>query len=691
MATVPPHTHTFDIETATAAEISAGIESQKVVVPSELRSSLNSDLALRLAKDQNLADINSAKAARLNIGLLTSRPEDFGAVAGVVSSDQRTTNTTAFNSWLSYIVENNVIGELISDYYEINGALTKGSITNTAPKLLIQSKAKGGTTIKYTGAVALGNMMYVVGALRAADISDVEFNGNDLASSGISVESTYGLFDVILSRVAARTMRTAIYTTVNQHAGGIRFSINDDVTPYGGTITVQHCVVDTMVKDTQAAEPNSLANQGIIVAGFKRINIRNNSVEGITTDATARVDADGIVANSRRISSVRQLMEGEIAYNSLKNCAGRFVKLQADGNVVVHHNLCTLEGSISLANVFRGIDSQTGSCSVEDNVFKFDDQWSAPGTEVYCLYLQSPGVATSSKRTVLACRRNILYTSKTVPEFVAPLLFDVEDTTEWLIEDNKAHWTTAVASDAVTLFSAIRYPNGATKKSIIRYRRNEVAAVNFILQTASAGAGDKTTTATLDVVDNVNTRGTNFLFATSGTCWTSDMLVRGNKTGGGGENRVQQSALDMSKLRPGCSFNMGTGTISNGPTSDLNGYAIRKDSMLHMEVYLSTVRYLSSNNGTAWTPYTYYAIASKTWNPPSISAGASHTETITCTGVSQFHFLQATFSLALGGLYLRDVQVTNDGTDEVSVTFVNPTGSPIDLAQGTLYVRYGFN
>ena len=72
---------------------------------------------------------------------------------------------------------------------------------------------------------------------------------------------------------------------------------------------------------------------------------------------------------------------------------------------------------------------------------------------------------------------------------------------------------------------------------------------------------------------------------------------------------------------------------------------------------------------------------SKTYDPPSIAAGASASTTVTVTGALLGQQAAAAFSISLGGLYLS-ASVT--AADTVTVTFVNPTARPVDLASGTL-------
>lgn len=72
---------------------------------------------------------------------------------------------------------------------------------------------------------------------------------------------------------------------------------------------------------------------------------------------------------------------------------------------------------------------------------------------------------------------------------------------------------------------------------------------------------------------------------------------------------------------------------------------------------------------------------SKVYDPPSIAAGDVATTTVTVTGATLGSQAGGAFSLDLAGLYLT-ASVTAANT--VTVTLVNPTAAPIDLASGTL-------
>ena len=72
------------------------------------------------------------------------------------------------------------------------------------------------------------------------------------------------------------------------------------------------------------------------------------------------------------------------------------------------------------------------------------------------------------------------------------------------------------------------------------------------------------------------------------------------------------------------------------------------------------------------------------WNPPSIANGASSATTLTVAGASLGDTVNASFSIALGGLSLS-AQVSASDTVEVRLT--NNSGAPVDLGSGTIRVQ----
>lgn len=79
-----------------------------------------------------------------------------------------------------------------------------------------------------------------------------------------------------------------------------------------------------------------------------------------------------------------------------------------------------------------------------------------------------------------------------------------------------------------------------------------------------------------------------------------------------------------------------------------------------------------------------YLVGSTAWDPGSIADGDEEAKEVTVTGAVLGDFVLASFSLDVQDLVL-DAQVTT--ADMVTAILANNTGTPVDLAEGTLYVR----
>lgn len=71
------------------------------------------------------------------------------------------------------------------------------------------------------------------------------------------------------------------------------------------------------------------------------------------------------------------------------------------------------------------------------------------------------------------------------------------------------------------------------------------------------------------------------------------------------------------------------------------------------------------------------------FNPPSITAGSTHTTTVSKKGVKVGDVVQATFSIYDASI---EVSAVVSAVDEVTVSFKNTSGSPVDLSSGNISI-----
>src|SRR4030095_16409876 len=97
----------------------------------------------------------------------------------------------------------------------------------------------------------------------------------------------------------------------------------------------------------------------------------------------------------------------------------------------------------------------------------------------------------------------------------------------------------------------------------------------------------------------------------------------------------------------------------------------------------SRIRVNDLSNGV-WQDYGELN-GSKTWDPPSLAAGASTSTTVTVTGAAGGDFVVTSFSVALAIDMTMTARVPAANT--VTVKLQNDTAAPVDVVSGTLRVR----
>lgn len=521
----------------------------------------------------------------------------FGAVGAVGTNDG-----AALLAWLRFIIENNREGRLDKEYYETNSALAYLPVGSERVFSI-----EGRATIKYTGSSPINRLLYVNGSVKAFKIDGPLFDGNNKAATGVSVVSSYGLARLVSQNVRVANTRIVNDAAINAHAAGISLLIGTDVTPHGGYGEITRCSVTSMTKD-EGVGPAALANQALILVGFEQALMARNKVDGVYSESVTTVDADGGVVYSRRIGGVYQRMNGLIEHNVFKNCVSRFIKLQTVGEVVTRRNRGIIDApALKLGDQWRGIDSQIGDCYILDNTMQLSDDFVCVAP--HPIYMQTAASVSLTGRVERIARGNVIETGKTLYEGIALGFLSTTNDNYFEVRENRWRYSggtpgTPSCNIAVNMIFPSSDLSAATRYEVVLDDNEVDNCNNFILSIKSGAASDVTGKVGLVITRNRSKAGNAILLrASTANVYTSDMLIAGNQIGPNTNlagNRLQQAALDLSKLRPGCSFDMGTGTIANGPAASLSGSAIQKPSTRHMSTYVKTSLKHTDDNGATW-------------------------------------------------------------------------------------------
>lgn len=128
-------------------------------------------------------------------------------------------------------------------------------------------------------------------------------------------------------------------------------------------------------------------------------------------------------------------------------------------------------------------------------------------------------------------------------------------------------------------------------------------------------------------------------------------------------------------IQSGASNYVITGAVGSVCYQLNNGYSNATGAVYETKVDPLVAQFLYSSST--------YCTGSKTYDAPSIAAGANTTTTVTCTGATTSHFAEAVLSTNTGLTLSAWVSSANT----VTVRLTNQTASPIDATSGTLKVR----
>lgn len=372
------------------------------------------------------------------------------------------------------------------------------------------------------------------------------------------------------------------------------------------TARVTNCVVQNVTRDK-----TGLACQAIVVTDFTSAYVANNSIKDVKHDGTDRTNADGIVVFSQQNGSGNyQKSTATVINNHIRNCEGRFIKLQTNGSALVEGNYMSLAGSLDLIDNWRGVDSQVGDATVTNNTIRIGTGWTG-GTSSSMFTMQPPTLANQDYSNEAFFQRvisNNVEVQQKIQYFCIPAMPDAGVTANHYVEiaNNIANFPTTLntATQADVAFDYFIYnssgPSVANTNGQVIWKiyNNTVFSYNFIALTYTQA--DYTDKWYFYIYDNFKPSigYTRELFTSGATApYTNTCMIRGNKIG---ESAGQVGwPLDLSKILDGSDWYSGSQTLTNVPASYTFSRIYKKGHMLGVQ--RSTQYYISSNTGATWT------------------------------------------------------------------------------------------
>lgn len=409
-------------------------------------------------------------------------------------------------------------------------------------------------------------------------------------------------------------MRTAIVDNCivdNCHAvnnAGVTTSVQAislTSTAWGFISSITNCIVRNVTR-----AKTGLACQAIVSVGYANSYVTNNSITTVRHSGVVgdKEDADGVVVFSQQNGSGNyEKSVAMINNNHIRNCEGRFVKLQTNGLALVQGNYMSLAGSLELIENWVGVDSQVGDATIDSNMVRIGTGWSGGGSAIM-FQPQPPLLANqdySNEGFFQRITKNNVEVQQVMPYFTVPAMPPAGVTANHFVEisDNFVNYPVSpAAANNNVAFSHFAYlssgPTPANTNGTVTWKinGNHVSTYNFISITYTLG--DYTDKWFMYVYDNykANFKGdARLVFA--GDPYTNSCMIRDNQMGPG-PGRIDWP-LDLSKIYDGNDFATGSQTLTNAPVAYSFSRVYKKGGVLGVQ--RDVQYYISDNTGAVWT------------------------------------------------------------------------------------------
>lgn len=583
--------------------VNADVNASAGIVASKLSFTQTGTGAVTRTVDSKLKDVVSVK--------------DFGATGDGVTDDLAAIN----NAFAELISRGRGTLLFPSGTYLITGSIGNQNFAGNTQQINIAVVGEEGTVINVNPASGINVALNLYFSdLQSCEVRNLRLQLNDLCARGIYIRSSGAIR-------RAQVDRCEVLDSKGVNLAGVTESVQP-ISITSGAFGFNAAVTNCLVQNVTRAKAG-LACQGIVIVGFESAVIQNNNINNVRHSGLAGdlIDADGIVVFSLNTAGVYSRSQAFISGNSIRNCEGRFVKLQTNGSAVVANNLMRIDSVIDLITSFIGVDSQVANASVTNNKFYLLSAYTG-GSSGAAISLSSPDagtVTTNNEPFFQKAEGNEIYISTQRLTYGITVLANSGTTSNLftLIRNNvvsrdKALGTTA--ADAA-LSRAIYITGTATLATFNGQWFMEVSNNRF---SSSAGIISMQGTNNEDYADkwifhifNNAVWGSTVVdvFVTSGggapannIPYTSTMMIRNNPNVATTNKRDRvRLPIDVAKIIPGSEFGLPdsglTPSITNAPPAFVDG-ALSKPGGLMTKVEVisgGTARvYLTNNQGTTW-------------------------------------------------------------------------------------------
>lgn len=522
---------------------------------------------------------------------------DYGATGDGVTDDRSAINL----AFAACIAAGSGTVYFPSGTYYVSDLIGNTNYAGVTQEIRIAVEGELGTVINCNPSVYANTALYLrFQNAKQITVKNLQIKCNTKVASGILATSAAFAEQIIIDNCIVDDCHAVNNAGVTTSV----LSIYAASEAWGYLASVTNCIVRNVTR-----AKTGLACQGIGVVGFAAMTVANNTVVNVRHSGQSgdKNDADGIVVFSQQNGSGNfQKSAINVVNNHIRDCEGRFIKLQTNGSALVQGNYVSLDGSLELIDNFVGIDSQVGDANICDNTARIGTGWTG-GASAIMFQPQPPLLANqdySNEGFFQRINRNNVEVRQQMSYFCVPAMPVAGVTANHYVEiaDNFVNYPLSRATaSADSAFSHFIYlssgPTPANTNGTVTWKinGNQVSTYNFISITYTLG--NYTDKWFMFVYDNYKASfGSDARNVFAGSPYTNTCMIRDNQMGPG-PGRIDWP-LDLSKIYDGCDFYVGGQTLTNAPAAYTFSRVYKKGGMWGVQ---RSNQYYISGDTTTWT------------------------------------------------------------------------------------------
>ena len=338
------------------------------------------------------------------------------------------------------------------------------------------------------------------------------------------------------------------------------------------SIIAVNAVVDGVNRDF--SNTGITASRGIAVTNVTgSLSIYESYVNNV--GSPDNLDSDGIVVFSKnRLTNEKQKINNEIRDCIIKNCSGRFVKLQSTQTLVRNIKMYSESGAI--IDEFNAIDCQFGGNTIKDCFWDISSTVTGGSSSRFVgVSIDDTGneeYITTVTHNKVNLERDIRYFCQLNIDNTAGLSNSMVKMRDNVITSDGTYSVTAplrLASNNINLIGSVNLDLQNNSYPCVDNTLIVITGDSYATNSATADKLSITAIGNTNTADSVSVSRPSIVYIASADTipYLSNLVCSGNNCGGTRPNTISAKGLDVDKLKAGNNFYFNVGTMINAPST----------------------------------------------------------------------------------------------------------------------------